>query len=216
MLLGIVDANYNFLYVDIGCQGRISDGGVFKNTSFYEQLMNNTLGIPDDTTLPGKSMRVPYVFVTDEAFGLQEHMKPYPGIQEKGSKERIFNYRLSRARRVVENSFGILSAVFRILRKPILLEPSKASIVIQCCVYLHNFLKKSSSRNIYMPQGSLDEETGGTINFGNWRESGKPMSFLPFIKIGRKPSQNCQTVREEFADYFMTDIGSLPWQTDYS
>lgn len=77
-------------------------------------------------------------------------MKPYPGIQESGSKKRIFNYRLSRARRVVENSFGILSAVFRVLRKPLLVEPAKASTVIQCCIYLHNFLRKSSSKKLYV------------------------------------------------------------------
>lgn len=215
--MGIVDANYNFLYADIGCQGRISDGGVFKNTTFYEKLTIDTLGIPDDTNLPGRPNKVPYVFVADDAFPLHEHiMKPYPGIRENGSKERIFNYRLSRARRVVENTFGILSAVFRILRKPLLLEPSKATIVIQCCIYLHNFLRKNSSTN-YMPQGSMDEETDeGTIRLGNWRESGKTTSFLPLNRIGRKSSQNAKTVREEFADYFMTDVGSVPWQNNYA
>lgn len=33
VLLALVDADYNFLYADVGCQGRISDGGVFRNTS---------------------------------------------------------------------------------------------------------------------------------------------------------------------------------------
>jgi DDE superfamily endonuclease len=27
-LLALVDANYNFIYVDVGCQGRIGDAGV--------------------------------------------------------------------------------------------------------------------------------------------------------------------------------------------
>lgn len=40
-LLGIADANYRFLYVNVGCQHRISDGDVFKNTSFYKKLEKN-------------------------------------------------------------------------------------------------------------------------------------------------------------------------------
>lgn len=31
VLFAVVDARYNFIYADIGCQDRISDGGVFKN-----------------------------------------------------------------------------------------------------------------------------------------------------------------------------------------
>lgn len=67
---------------------------------------------------------MPYVFVEDDAFALTTRMlKPYPGVHDKGSSKRIFHYRLSRARRVVENVFGILASVFRIFSKPILLEP---------------------------------------------------------------------------------------------
>jgi hypothetical protein len=55
-------------------------------------------------------------------------MKVYPGQHPKGSKERIFNYRICRARTVVENVFGLASSVFRVLRKPILLEPEKLNL----------------------------------------------------------------------------------------
>jgi len=34
-LFALVDANYNFMFVDEGCQGRISDIGVFTNTELY-------------------------------------------------------------------------------------------------------------------------------------------------------------------------------------
>ena len=43
VLMAIVDANYCFIYVKVGCQGRISDGGVFRNTEFYRKLENNDL-----------------------------------------------------------------------------------------------------------------------------------------------------------------------------
>ncbi|KAJ8937644.1 hypothetical protein NQ318_002158 [Aromia moschata] len=64
------------------------------------------------------------------------------GVYNRGTQERIFNYRLSRARRVVENVFGILSSVFRIFRKPILLEPPRVTEITMTCVLLHNFYAK--------------------------------------------------------------------------
>lgn len=145
VLLAIVDANYNFIYADVGSQGRISDGGVFRKTEFYSKLQNNKLNLPPDDVLPGSQETAPYVFLADDAFPLQKHiMKPYSGSHEKNSPKRIYNYRVSRARRVVENTFGIMSSVFRILRKPILLKPQHATTVILSCVYLHNFLRKYS------------------------------------------------------------------------
>jgi hypothetical protein len=50
-------------------------------------------------------------------------MMPYPGHKPGAtSPERIFNYRLNRARRI-ENIFGILSSKFRVILKPIALHP---------------------------------------------------------------------------------------------
>ena len=46
ILLAVVDANYKFIYIDVGCNGRISDGGVFKNCSLFNAMENNTLQIP--------------------------------------------------------------------------------------------------------------------------------------------------------------------------
>lgn len=62
VLMAIVDAQYKFLYVDIGCQGRISDGGVFKNTSFHKKMLAKELGLPQDEPLEGRNLPVPYVF----------------------------------------------------------------------------------------------------------------------------------------------------------
>ena len=108
VLLGLVDASYKFLFVDIGSNGNISDGGIFKDSGFYEALNASAAGIPDPEPLPHDDKPMPYVIVGDEAFGLHTWlMKPFP---QRGltREEWIFNYRLSRARRVVENSFGIL------------------------------------------------------------------------------------------------------------
>lgn len=49
----IVNAKYQFIMVDVGANGRISDGGVLKNTIFWQKLSQNQLNIPDTRELPG-------------------------------------------------------------------------------------------------------------------------------------------------------------------
>lgn len=145
VLMAIADANYCFSYANIGCQGKISDGGVFHQTSFYKMLYENKLSLPTAAPLLGRKAAAPYVFLTDDAFSLQVHiMKPYPGIHEKGSSERIYNYRHCRTRRVVENTFGVLASVFRIFRKPMEISVENAEVITTTCVHLHNFLRKIS------------------------------------------------------------------------
>jgi len=96
--------------------------------------MNNsvsgTLDIPTPDTLPQSSKKVAFHFVADEAFPLSLFMmRPYPGSTLDNSK-RIYNYRLSRARRCIENAFGIMAARFRIFRRPIQAEPKYAEQVV--------------------------------------------------------------------------------------
>lgn len=213
----MVDADYNFIFVDVGCQGRISDGGVFKNTQLHKDLTNRNLNLPESKKLPGHENPSPFVILGDEAFALNEFlMKPYSGIYRKGSKERIFNYRLSRARRVVENSFGILSSVFRVLRKPLLLQPEKAELVVMACVYLHNFLRKSkTSKNIYCPNGTLDSEIDEKVTPGTWRNDTEMSSLFDIKRVPRKSSATAQAIREDFSTYFFSN-GAVPWQNDYA
>lgn len=220
IFLGVADADYCFLFADVGCQGRISDGGVLKHSHLWKSLQNNKLNLPPEKALPNRQMKIPYLFVGDDAFALHENlMKGYPVDQKKGSKKRIFNYRLSRARRIIENVFGIMSAVFRVLRKPLLLTPDKATTVVLACVYLHNFLRKSKlSSNVYTPPGSFDEDDAGVIIPGTWRTVNRNsdlQSFLSLPKIARKSASKSETIREEIADYFHSE-GRVEWQDMYA
>ena len=54
VLFALVDANYNFMFVDAGCQGRISDSGVFTNTELYKKLETKTLCLPQPAPLNGR------------------------------------------------------------------------------------------------------------------------------------------------------------------
>ena len=133
--------------MDIGCQGRISDELLFEIVLFKK---------PSEKSLNLASR------VYDIAFGLSKNVMN-PGIDTKASKERHFNYRLLRDRRIVENVFGILASVFRVLRKLMLLEPTKVAKVVMACALLHNFLRKSTSANNYAPLRTFHNEHQGQI-----------------------------------------------------
>lgn len=78
VLFAVVDADYNFIYADVGCQGRISDGGVFKHSELYKKLARNELNLPEDSNLPDREKKIPYVFLGDEAFALSRNvMRPF-------------------------------------------------------------------------------------------------------------------------------------------
>jgi hypothetical protein len=80
VLMGIVNANYEFLMVNVGANGRVSDGGVFSNTLFCTKLKLKQLSIPEPDNVPESDMKMPYVFVGDDAFPLMENlMKPKQG-----------------------------------------------------------------------------------------------------------------------------------------
>ena len=115
VLLALVDADYKFIYVGIGCQGLISDGGVFKNCDLYKLIANGEANFPKGRQLPamstlndfflvqsGRTSDVPYVIIADGAFPLSVFcMKPYPRSNLSESK-RIFGYRLSGGRRTTK------------------------------------------------------------------------------------------------------------------
>jgi len=79
-----------------------------------------------------------------------------------------FNYinRLSRARRVIENAFGILVARWRILFTTLNMLPSNADKIIKACVVLHNFLKLNDGT--YCPPDYVDRYDGHRVATGLW------------------------------------------------
>ena len=120
VLMAFVDSNYRFIFADVGCQGSVSDGGVFRRTSLWKALEDKTLNIPPPKALPQNPdpifedtshIKVEHFFVCDDAFPLGiNKMKPY-SKRDMTEAQRIFSYRLSRARRVSENAFGIMARV---------------------------------------------------------------------------------------------------------
>ena len=212
VLMAIVDAHYLFRYVTVGAQGRISDAGVFTQCKFAKSLENNELGFPQPTAIPGSDIVAPYMLLADDAFPLRCNiMKPFYR-RCMAENERIFNYRLSRARRIVENAFGILSARFRIFRAPIALKVPTVRQVVLAAISLHNFLRRNRMDDCEA-EDTVDVEdvaTGEVID-GNWRSLPERGALRQLrCVIGRLPN-DAKQLRIQLAHYFLNE-GAVEWQ----
>ncbi|KAH8027334.1 hypothetical protein HPB51_004686 [Rhipicephalus microplus] len=200
-----------FIYVEIGHHGSNSDGGVFSESQLPHIIFSKNEGFLPDAPL-GNIGRIPYYLVGDEAFPLKTYlMRPYP---RKGNK-RIFNYRLSRARRVIENAFGIMAQRWRILRRPFKAKDDNIRRIISACVVLHNYMMKESetSRCAYYPPGTADQvDWQGNITEGNWRADDTSSAALPSLpKTGCHATRFAYEMRDLLAKHFITN-GKVPWQ----
>lgn len=101
-----------------------------------QQILDGSFGFPDQKRLPGSDKVLPHAIVGDEVFRLHKNiMKPYNRQSARQDKSKaVFNYRLSRSRRVTENAFGLLSQVFRVFYKSISIEPTTCDdlIIVAC------------------------------------------------------------------------------------
>ncbi|XP_025202910.1 protein ANTAGONIST OF LIKE HETEROCHROMATIN PROTEIN 1-like [Melanaphis sacchari] len=142
LLLAACDSNYKFLYVDVGAPGKSSASTTFKNSTLYKLLKTNKIKLPPLKTLSDKgSDKIPYFLIGDEGFGLcQFLLRPFGGKYLSVGK-KVFNYRLTRARRYIECSFGILSNKWRILHRAFNVEESLVENIIKSCCLLHNFVR---------------------------------------------------------------------------
>jgi len=198
VLMALVDADYKFICVDIGAYGRNSDGGVFKSSSLGQALANGRLNMPPPKPLTHSDVIVPHVIVCDEAFPLTPNtMRPFPGKSLENNRDnKVYNYHHCRARRVVENAFGILAKKFKIYNRKFNFKPEHMDIVVMATTILHNFIRND---NCHWQPGEL-EETTPTRGLNN------------FTGVGGNNPRKAITIRENFKQFFVSDNGSVPWQ----
>ena len=143
-------------------------------------------------------------------FPLKEYLiKPYARASIK-EKEQVANYRISRQRRVVENTFGICASRFRIFRRPIIASVDIVTSITKAVVALHNYLmhgREFGPKNDYCLEGFED---------GHWRKEHvetKALQSLLSVE-SHNYSRNAKKIRDEFRDYFW-GAGSVPWQWEH-
>ena len=83
-----MDANYEFIFVDIGKPGSANDARVWQDSNIKEALDSGALNLPQTTG------NIKYHFIGDDIFPLSlTLMKPYTRGDHMEVKEKIFNYR---------------------------------------------------------------------------------------------------------------------------
>lgn len=200
-LMACCDANGLFTSIDVGDYGRNNDSGVFKNSGLGQALSNNTLNIPKPSPLPGEEefgRSFHYYFAADEAFPLCINiMKPY-NQRVLNNDRRIFNYRLSRGRKIVECGFGMLVSKFRVFETPISCSVDKVVKIVTATCVLHNFIKINEKIN-FTP--TSEHKLTATSSYRNHYQG--------------RPSTVAINYRDYLCKYFTEPYGSVSWQNNY-
>jgi len=139
------------------------------------------------------------VLIGDEGFALHENLlRPYGGTH-LDKKKRIFNYRLTRARRYVECAFGILANKWRLFHRPLDINIKTAIWIIKAVTVLHNFVREKDSFN-------LDNILHTEINTHDFHN-------IPNTQTTRG-GISANSIRTTFTDYFVSEARSVPWQDE--
>lgn len=197
VLLAICDCNYRFIYINVGSCGTDSDSTIFKNSNLFQKLQNEEMCFPPPKPLPHTTEPLPYVIVGDAAFGISKQvLRPY-ARSNMTYKKKILNYRLSRARRYIESTFGIMSNKFRIFHRPMNTSLENTITIIKACCILHNYIRE---RDGYKIEDTL------TI-----------AGFEPLTHGSDSQRHNIRSgdmLREKFANYFISPEGAVSWQNN--
>ena len=201
VLLAVASADYRFVMVDVGAYGSSNDSGALNHTTFFKQLRKKNLDVPPrQLPIDTEETHVPYVLLGDEAFPLRfDLMRPFArhGLT---NERHIFNYSLSRARRVVEMLLVYWPTNGRLYNHHIYLNPDNVTTVVKATVVLHNIL-------------TLPNDKVHTDVVDNRAEIHDD-AFQDLARQGNWPAIAANDVRNYFTDYFNSDHGSVEWQNN--
>lgn len=142
----VVDRDRKFIDISVGMPGSTNDARQLRRSMLYQKATTTNLFNPGDS-IEGF---VPYL-VGDKGYPILPWLiTPYREMPNgrRSVQETLFNRKLSRARSVVENSFGILKQTFRELHSASDLHVTLLpDVVVSCCI-LHNLLLGQSSEEV--------------------------------------------------------------------
>uniref|UniRef100_A0A671S3S7 DDE Tnp4 domain-containing protein n=1 Tax=Sinocyclocheilus anshuiensis TaxID=1608454 RepID=A0A671S3S7_9TELE len=200
VLLAVVDADYHFLVMDVGSYGSNSDGDIFSNSTLGKGLREGTLNVPPPAELPGAPElgKVNHVIVADEAFLLKLYLlRPYPG-RHLPRDMKMFNYRLSRACRILENCFGILSQGFKVFHWHLQASPMVVDSIVKAACILCNYLRPSDQNS---QDDLVQDESSNCTAIG----------LLRHLQ-GNRATIEAHNLRDIYKLYLNSPAGQVEWQ----
>ena len=185
ILFALCDADYKFIWTEVGCNGIASDAQIFNQCELK-----------------------PYFIAVDNTFPLKTWlMKPF-SARGVDVRCRIFNYRLSRGRRVIENAFGILANRFQVLLGKMRQKPKVVCKVILACICLHNLMRVRYPRaNNHLVDR---EDRLHNVVPGAWRNN-IPLAELE-VQGGARLGRHVKEQRVYLSHYFTSPVGEVEWQ----
>ncbi|CAH2013722.1 unnamed protein product [Acanthoscelides obtectus] len=159
-----------------------------------KRFEQNLMSVPAPRFLPGQNEICSYVLIGDEAFALKPYlMRPFPYKQTLTDvRKEKYNVRLCRARRVVENAFGILSQKWRIFYRPLETKVDTTILIVRAACVLHNFLLSKSGDDKYFQFLDSPEPVLG--------------AFTDITNDPRRAARLAFSTRDKFVNYFNSDM----------
>ena len=183
LMQAVVDCNYLFRDVVIGWPGSVHDARMFSNSTIFVKGNENRL-FPNDLTKEICGEDVPPVILADAAYPLlQWLLKGYPR-NEATRCQRLFNYRLSRARMTVENTFGRWKGRYIRFSKRVDIDVTALVQVILASCILHNIIE--ARKNEFLP---------------NWDQP-EVMVEEPALQIEETLEPDAEVIRSALTEYF--------------
>ncbi|KAK1152564.1 protein ANTAGONIST OF LIKE HETEROCHROMATIN PROTEIN 1-like [Acipenser oxyrinchus oxyrinchus] len=143
VLQGVVNGLGQFWDVCAGMPGSTEDVTILQNSTLWGTASEGGLSPEPPRQFMGRPLK--YFLLGDAAYPLQSWLlKPYPESRDLTPRQLKFNYRLNRARSVIENAFLRLKARWQCLHKRNDCSLDLVPTMILACCILHNMCEVHS------------------------------------------------------------------------
>ena len=156
VLMALVDSRKRFIWAASGFPGNSHDAIILQSTRLYAKMMEGNI-IPTLEDRDGSAVKP--MIIGDSAFPFHTWlMKPYANTVPT-PQQQYFNYRLSRARMVVEGAFGMLKGRWRVLMRKSECEEETLKLMSLACVVLHNICIDMEDKGVRNWDVGYDQRT---------------------------------------------------------